>query len=205
MKKLLNILLSLALPAICTPIFGLQNQFYAGILGGYGSTNWGRLVTTDLFLEGSLPNSAKDAGFTYGVFIGDDINQNFGLEIRYQNFANSEIGFANNEYSPDGAPFTMVSKTSAFMFLGKLRAPITKNLQAYSIIGGSYTLRSDQIANLKGFGGVFGGGIDLAVAQHWHKSLEFDFVTGNANINEYPAQYYQPFLTAVVDKIIFYF
>lgn len=206
MNKLSGLLFSAMLLATYTVSFGLQNQFYAGILGGYGSTNWSRLATNDPTLQATLPASASDTGFTGGLFIGDDINQYFGIEIRYQKFADSQIDFTLNEYNPpDFAPFSMTSKISAGMFLGKLRIPLNNKFQAYSILGGSYTMRSDRLASVNGFGGVFGAGTDFAINTHWHNSLEFDFVTGNAAINETPAQNYQPFLTSFADKVIFYF
>ena len=200
--KSLTLCVLLTLGCMCT---AAEYQFYTGILGGYGSTNWTRISTSDPALQASLPKSAQDSGFTGGIFVGDNINQNFGLEARYQHFADSTVSFGYTSYHSNDKPFTMTSKTSAIMLLAKFRLPLGARWEAYSIAGGTFTLRSDSIANVNGLGGVFGGGTDFAFNAHWHNSIEFDFATGNATINELPAKNYQPFLTALVDKVIYFF
>ncbi len=207
-RFILITLFSIGVSLLVTSASALGNTWYAGILGGYGSTNWSRISTENDSLQATMPSGAKDDGFTWGLIVGDNINTYFGAELRYQRFANSRVSFAQfNEYDPDSnfAPFDMNSRTEAYMFLGKLRIPVNQRLELYSIFGASITYRKDQLNSLHGLGGVFGGGADFAVTQHWHNGLEFDFVTGNAPINLAPAQYYQPFLVSLVDKIEYFF
>jgi hypothetical protein len=185
-----------------------QHEIYIGVLGGYGSTNWSKIQTDDPTLQASLPSHAKDAGLTWGVFIGDNIGKHYGVELRYQKFANSAISFAKyNEYAPapDFNPFTMTSKTENYSLLGKLRVMAYPNVELYSILGASYTKRSDTLAKIGGLGGVFGGGTTFVINSHFSNALEFDFITGNASITLMPSTTYQPFLTSLSDKFIYTF
>jgi hypothetical protein len=199
--------LSLATSLFFTASYAATHNWYAGLLTGYGSTNWSRIATSNDSLQATMPSSAKDDGLSWGLFLGDNINTHFGIELRYQRFANSKINFAQfNEYNPpDYAAFSINSKTEAYLLLAKLRIPISSSIELYSVFGGSITYRKDQLNSLNGFGGVFGGGTDFTLTKYWHDSLEFNFVTGNAPINLAPAEYYQPFLTAIVNKISFFF
>jgi opacity protein-like surface antigen len=189
-----------------TTSHAVTNDYYVGILGGYGSTNWSKLATTDENLQLALPSGATDSGATWGVVAGDNINENFGAEFRYQKFADSKISFSGiNEYSPDFEPFTMTSHTESYMLLGKLRVPLNKSFEIYSLMGAGMTYRKDQLNSLHSIGAAIGAGAELSVTTHWHNSLEFYLVTGNATINIEPALYYQPFLTSFVDKVSYYF
>lgn len=182
---------------------------YAGIMDGYGSTNWGKISSSDDTLQTSLPSDAQDSGNVWGFFIGDNIAKNYGVELRYQKFATSKISFAQfNEYSPgaDGFPaFSMNSETDSYSLLGILRIPVNNIIELYSVIGGAYTQRRDQLANVSGIGGVFGGGARIIFNKQFSSSLEFDFVTGNAPVNLMPAENYLPFLTSLNYKLIYSF
>lgn len=181
---------------------------YVGLMGGYGSTNWSKIHTSDDTLQTTLPSQAKDGGAVWGIFIGDNIGKNYGVELRYQRFANSKISFTQyNEYSPppDFPAFTMTSKTESYSLLGKLRVPVTQNFELYAVMGGAYTERKDELANVYGLAGVFGAGSRIIFNNHISNALEFDFVTGNASINLEPAKSYLPFLTSLNYKFIYSF
>jgi hypothetical protein len=204
MRKIITLALCLnALPVLAAP------QFYSGLMLGYGSTNWNKLQTSlnpNNGLDFSLPTSTEDSGLVSGVFLGMDLNKYYGAEIRYQHFKDSTIKFeAPNAYHDDLLPFSMVSKTQSVSFVGKLRIPATAKITLYSLLGGAFTMRQDELGNVSGFGGVFGFGTQYNLNAHWKSSLEFDFVTGNAKISEYPAKDYLPFLTSFNYKLSYYF
>lgn len=181
--------------------------WYLGLLGGYGSTNWNKIGTSDTTLQTSLPSGSNDTGLTLGAFIGYDIGRHFGVEFRYQHFSNSKISFGQyNEYAPPPYDaFTMTSQTQSIMLLGKLRAQLFRKWELYSIMGGAFTLRKDQLGDPNGFGGIFGGGTAIHFSKYWQSSLEFYFVTGDATIDLEPARNYLPFLTALSFKISYLF
>lgn len=182
---------------------------YVGILGGWGDTNWSRFASNNIILQSSLPESASSQGLMWGVLVGNDFSDHFGAELRYQHFANSTVNFAQyNDYPPAGPDFnafSMSSNVQNIELLSKIQANVTDKLQAYSLLGASYTMRDDILANVRGFGGVFGGGLAFEPNAHWSHSIEFQFVTGNASVDLYPAEDYLPFLTAFSYKIGYYF
>ena len=185
------------------------SHYYAGVLGGYGNTNWSRIATSDPTLSTSLPISADDDGATWGLFVGDDFSQYFGVELRFQHFADSKISFAQyNEYSSEaeGFPaFTMTSTTTSYQLLSKIHVPVSQLVQAYSILGVGATHRSDILRDTTGLAGIFGAGMQYQMSQHVASSFEFDFATGDATVDLKPAQEYIPFLTSFIYKLSYYF
>lgn len=205
--------LALGLVAALTATNSLASHYYAGVLTGYGNTNWSRITTNNDFLTVSLPSSSNGEGVTWGVFVGDDFSEHFGAELRFQHFADTRVDFAefNNYATPaaDGiAPaFNMTSVTTSIQLLSRMRVAINhaKTLQAYSVLGASATHRSDVLRHGTGIGGVFGAGMQYQMSQHLASSLEFNFVTGSASVDLKPAQTYIPFLTSCVYKVSYYF
>jgi hypothetical protein len=185
-----------------------SQSWYAGLLAGYGSTNWSKIKTDDPTLQNSLPSHADDSGLAWGAFIGDNINSHYGLELRYQHYANSKISFAKfNEYAPPPSfpAFTMSSSSYNIAFLGKLRVQPTPHVELYSLLGLSYTHRQDKLVTLDGLGGFFGAGTRFMVNKHFSLGPEFDFVTGNEKVTLSPAKTYLPFLTSINLKVQYVF
>lgn len=197
----------LALVSSAYTLPSIHQQWYIGALAGMGSTNWSKITTNDVTLQNSLPSNAKDNGLTWGILIGDNINRHYGIEMRYQHYQNSSISFANyNEYGPQPYAtnaFTMISKNYNIALLSKLRVQPTAHLEFYSLIGLSYTHRSDRLANLGGIGGFFGAGFLLSKGKHWSLGPEFNFVTGNEKVTLYPSKTYLPFLTSLSLKVLY--
>ena len=201
---------SVSLLALCINAYtfpAIHQQWYLGTLAGFGTTNWSKITTTDITLQNSLPSHAKDTGLTWGILIGDNINQHYGIEFRYQHYKNSAISFADyNEYAPPpyaNNAFTMISKSYNIALLGKLQAQPKSYLNIYSLIGLSYTHRSDRLANIGGLGGFFGAGFTFSICKQWALGPEFDFVTGNEKVTLYPSETYLPFLTSLSVKLIY--
>lgn len=211
--KQLITLISLGLVAVITTTNLFATGYYAGVLAGYGNTNWTRISTSNDFLTTSLPDGSRDDGLSWGIFIGDDYSQHFGVELRFQQFADSSIHFARfNNYSTPGtdgiAPaFTMTSRTNSIQLLSRMRVSINKSdtLQAYSVLGASATHRSDILRKIAKLSGVFGAGMQYKMTQHFTSSAEFDFITGDAKVDLKPAADYLPFLTTVFYKLSYYF
>lgn len=205
--------LALGLVAALTATHLLATNYYAGVLTGYGNTNWSKITTNNDFLTVSLPNSSNGEGLTWGVFVGDDFNEHFGAELRFQHFADTRVGFAQyNDYAtPDvngvAQAFSMTSVTTSMQLLSRMRVAVNqaKTLQAYSVLGVSATHRSDTLRQGTGVGGVFGAGMQYQMTQHFASSLEFNFVTGDASVDLKPAVAYIPFLTSFIYKVSYYF
>ncbi len=181
--------------------------FYIGLSNGVGSTNWSKIKTSDQFLASSMPSAATDSGHVWGVYLGDHINRYLDIKFRYQQFATSHISFAKyNEYDPPSyAAFSMNSRAHNFELVNQFSVPIRGKFSMYSLLGASYTSREDEIANVSGFGAVFGFGSKYASNRHIQQNLEFEFVTGNAAIVLAPVKHYLPFLTDITYQVEYHF
>jgi hypothetical protein len=194
----------------------LDNRFSAGFIAAYGTTNWSMLSA---YCQGdsscletmsaSTPVGAKDDGFAWGLKLGYQIVENFGVEMMYQRFHDSEIHFGRWSFYdrlPANVPSTVHSSVYAYSLMAKFFAPMFgSRYYAYAEAGPTVTHRKDLLTHGAHINLSFGVGIGRVFWNRLQTELAIFYSTGFDHSTITPADTYMPFLLSVGAKIAYRF
>lgn len=180
-------------------------QFYLGVSGGYGSTNWQRTVDTDNdpSIQLSAPYKAQDSGAVYALLAGVNWHKYFGAQFIYARPSTAEVYFKTPNFYNN---ITLLrSKTYLYGLAGKLMVPLQDEpITLYSLLGAAYVYRKDTLAHKGKLGGLFGAGVDYTINQHFSAGFEFRFATGDAKVELATADTYVPFIDSYSITLKYY-
>lgn len=191
-KKLASIgLLSLFL-------VGSANAFTAGLYVG-GGLGVSKLDTKDhsLFDDkgwGSIESSIKQGGLSWKAFAGYNLNEYFGVELGYANYADSK---ASGTVVRNNGSFAVSRKNElrAVTFVGKAGLPLgetgisiyaigggaqVNSRLDYQISGGNWNANSNSISESK-FRPMYGAGVGFAMNENWNLGLELTRIQGEGD------------------------
>lgn len=183
-----------------------KRPFYLGVLGGYGHTTWGELISPEqswLVLQ-STPISTRDNGFVWGFLGGYNFTPNFALEATFVKFHDSDVYFLENSfYTPVDQYRT---KTHVFTLVGKFIVPMSRlKISPYANAGLSLTHRKDILANKYRVGAAFGVGAMKDISDRVTFDLNFQYITGYGMSELKPALDYIPFLLSAQARLLYRF
>lgn len=177
---------------------------YAGVLLGYGNTNWQQMVSQDASTATSTPTTAGGSGVAEGITIGYGISRYFALEGDFTHFPDADLVFA--PYSVYRPLTKTTSKTNAYALFGKFMLSLDNGkFSPFSEIGPGYVQRDDDLAEKGHFSGSFGVGMDYYFTPHWMAELGLQYYTGYGDSTLKPAYDYIPFLYTVNFRIAYRF
>lgn len=193
---LLGLFMSISCYALATPTPDAytENPLYIGILGGYGDTDWERLVSKDDATEEATPTSATGDGLVYGAFAGYQPFKNFAFELQYMRFPDADLKFL-----PGNALgwSDTISETQYYAAIIKLLVPIKKSWHVFGDIGAAYVHRSDDIADIGNTRPTFGFGGEYTISKHLFSSLSFEYTPGTGQASADSSAHYIPYLYSI--------
>ncbi|MFN7096266.1 MAG: outer membrane beta-barrel protein [Gammaproteobacteria bacterium] len=195
---------NLSLQSVVQPARQPFNRAYAGVLVGYGNTNWDQMVSQDASTATSTPTSAGGSGVAEGITLGYSISRYFSLEGDFTHFPKATLTFA--PYSVYRPLTETTSQTNAYALFGKFMLPLgNSKFSPFSEIGPGYIQRDDDLAQKGHFSGSFGVGLDYYITPHWMAELGLQYYTGYGDSTLKPAYDYIPFLYTVNLRIAYRF
>lgn len=171
-----------------------EHPFYVAALGGYGDTDWQRLVSEDDASAEATPISATGNGFVYGGLIGYQPFKNFAFELQYLHFPDADLEFEPGNIM--GFDDT-TSKTNYYAAVVKLLIPLGDSWHVFGDIGAAYVTRSDDIANIQNTRPTFGLGGEYTITEHWFSSLAFEYTPGTGQASQDASAQYIPYLYSI--------
>ena len=171
-----------------------DHPFYAGLLGGYGDTDWSRLVSEDELTAEATPISASGDGFVYGAFVGYQPFHYFAFELQYMRFPDADLVF-----EPGNAMGinNTISKTDYTAAIVKVLVPVGEAWRVFGDIGIAYVRREDDISDIHNTRPTFGFGADYAFTDHWFSSLSFEYTPGTGEAVVDASAEYIPYLYSI--------
>ncbi len=183
--------------------------FVIGAQGGYADTHWDNtlnffnLINTIGADGDDVSSDVKDSGFAARLYLGYNVNHNFGIEAGYVFLPNAKVTLTDNT---SGDSQTIKIKNYAIDLVAKLMVPVSDGFGLYAKAGGAYfhstyDPNSGTFTNLDGvtqssydtashFGPAYGVGafyefnqnigIDLSWMHYSGNNQQFD---SNGNLN----------------------
>jgi len=182
-----------------------SRPFYGGIIVGYGSTTWSKLIDPykEKFVTLTTPIAAKDSGFGGGILIGWQLSRNFAAEFYYFRYPKSYITFKH--YSLYQPYHRIISKTESFSMVGKFIVPTDfHQLSFYASAGLSITHRRDVLTKRAQATGAFGVGVIKPLKPNIDAEFSFQYHTGFAISELKPVLDYIPFLYSLQFRLIYH-
>lgn len=176
MKKMIRIA---ALAATLT--FGLSANAQAQDMETYGGIGVGSFSIKSNWL---VPALGSSKGRNVGVFgfVGTDINDFFGLELRGGTTNNADV-------------WGLRYKLNWFIsYLGKVQFPIGENLSVYGLAGGTTADIHEYITQpplapywwtVTSTSPSFGGGVKLKIDENWHIGAEWMRYWHNNQVDQF--------------------
>lgn len=171
-----------------------KHPLYIGGLGGYGDTDWARLVSQDDASAEATPTSATGDGFVYGALIGYQPFKNFAFELQYMRFPDADLEFLPGNLMG----FTnTTSETQYYAAIVKVLIPIKDAWHVFGDIGAAYVHRSDDIADIGNTRPTFGLGGEYTISEHFFSSLSFEYTPGTGEACADASAQYIPYLYSI--------
>lgn len=182
-----------------------QHPFYVGIIGGYGSTTWGQLISKEnddidqQMMSISTPIKVSEGGAIAGVYMGYEFLPTFALEFSYVHYPNAEVYFdPNSIYSMDETDGSegFVTHTETISLSGKfmLLIPHLMGLRAFSSVGASAIHRNDSLSERWRVNPTFGVGFNYMLTPRMMAEMGIDYTAGYGESQLSPADNFVPFL-----------
>ena len=190
----LFLLISIALSMITNSALAesVDHPFYFGVQGGYGNTDWARLVSQDDLSATATPSTATGDGFAYGLLTGYQITPRIALEADYLRFPDSDLTFVTpNIYGIS----SMTSETEYYSVIAKLFLLTNSDFRIFGDMGWGYVRRSDDmVGSISNSGLTFGLGADYSISEHWLGIFSFEYTPGTGVAAEDASALYVPYL-----------
>jgi hypothetical protein len=192
--------------------FTLNQSFYVGAIGGYGSTTWQGLVPNEEHknsaLQLSTPIKVEEGGAVWGFLAGYEIIPAFALEAYYLRYPNAGVLFDESSlFSLDHDDAVRLdTKTEALNLMGKIMLPIPHTtLSIYSGAGAAWVHREDLIVNHWRLSPTFAVGINYRLAKHAMIGFGGSYTAGYGESQLSPTDTFFPFLYEVSARLAFRF
>jgi len=165
---------------------------YFGVQGGYGNTDWARLVSQDDLSATATPSTATGDGFAYGLLTGYQLTPQIAFEANYLKFPDSDLTFITpNIYGIS----SMTSETKYYSVIAKLFVLTNSDFRIFGDIGWGYVRRSDEMVGVISNSGLTVGlGADYSISEHWLGLFSFEDTPGTGVAAEDASALYVPYL-----------
>jgi opacity protein-like surface antigen len=188
------------------------HPFYVGIMGGYGSTTWDRLVPnkdeTSIAMSLSTPTSVNEGGAVWGLFTGYEFASFFAVEASYMRYPTAQVYFDETSlftFENDGrTQFGTNTETTSLMAKFLITIPSTA-VRAYSSVGAAGLHRQDSISDRWRISPTFGIGLNYNFTEHVMGEIGISYTDGYGQSELNPAVDYMPFLYAGVIRLAYRF
>ncbi len=192
--------------------FTINQPFYIGFLGGYGSTTWEGLVPTknnqNSALNLSTPIRVAEGGTVWGFLTGVEFMPAFAVELNYMNYPDAKILFdpmSLFSFEHDDL-VTLVTKTETISLMAKVMLPIANtSFKIYSSAGAAGIHRRDIIINDWRLTPTFGVGLNYRLTKHLMAEIGGNYTTGYGESQLSPTDSFYPFLYSVTGRLAFRF
>lgn len=186
--------------------------FYAGVIGGYGSTTWNGLVpraeNQNLALKLSSPTEVSEGGSVWGMYLGCEPFPYFALEASFIKYptafihfdSTSLFSFTNNDVH------VFRTHTQSVNLMAKLMIPLPSTpIRIYSSAGVAGVYRKDMLVNDSYASPTFGFGANYNLTTRLVAEVGANYTAGFGEPTINPSDSYFPFLYAVFARIGFRF
>lgn len=189
-----------------------KHPFYAGFMGGYGSTTWEGLVpekkNQNDALMLSTPERVDEGGAIWGFLAGYEFSRAFALEANYMHYPETTITFSPlSIYSFNNAGLLdLNTKTDSISLMGKIMLTIPKSdVRIFSSAGIASLYRKDMIINDWRLTPTFGAGINYIFTEHIMGEIVGNYTAGFGESQLSPVDTYYPFLYSVTAHLAYRF
>lgn len=188
-------------------------HFYAGLMGGYGTTTWSGLVPPKdkqgAAIDLSAPVKATEGGAVWGYFLGYEFFPYFALEAYYERFPNAKIDF--DEFSlfsfEHNGRTSLNTHTETASLMAKLMViiPHTNNMRAFSSFGAAGVHRYDSLFDNWRISPTFAAGFNYNITPHFMIEVGANYIAGFGQSELDPVQDYVPFLYSGFARLAYRF
>jgi hypothetical protein len=186
----------------------MRQRLSSGVLLAWGTTNWTLLSaycqgdqTCLNTMSASAPIGAQDSGFVWGLKLGYQLEENFGIEATYRRFHETIINFGRWSFYdalPPDTPSQIASSVYAYSLMGKFFAPISSShFYVYASAGPTVTHRKDILTDRSHVNLSFGLGLGRIFFDSLQAEIAFFYATGFDHSTITPAESYTPFLLSL--------
>ncbi|MBA2652960.1 MAG: outer membrane beta-barrel protein [Tatlockia sp.] len=190
----------------------LNQAFYLGAIGGYGSTTWQGLVPNkenqNLAMSLSTPLKVTEGGRVWGLLAGFEFIPAFALEFNYINFPEAHLLFDETSlFSLDNDDVIQLNtKTETLNLMAKIMLPISNTaFRIYSSAGAAGVHRKDIILDDWRLSPTFGVGVNYRLGQHIMAEVGGNYTAGYGEPQISPTDSYFPFLYSITARLAFRF
>ncbi|WP_298624251.1 outer membrane beta-barrel protein [uncultured Legionella sp.] len=189
-----------------------HHSFYAGALGGFGSTTWKGLVPTkenqNMALILSTPIEVTEGGGVWGLFTGYEFSPYFAIEASYIRYPEAKVFFDSMSlfsFNNDGK-IELHTKTETVNLMGKIMLQIPNSkIRVYSSAGIADVHRDDFLINQWLISPTFGAGLNYRLTDHLMTELGANYTAGFGESQLEPTSSYIPFLYSVSIRVAYLF
>ncbi|MDP3559195.1 MAG: hypothetical protein Q8R79_02420 [Legionellaceae bacterium] len=189
-----------------------KHPFYAGALGGYGSTTWEGLVPSDenlnLAMSMSTPIDVREGGGVWGFLAGYELNPYFALEANYVHYPDATVFFDPMSLFSfnQGDKTELLTRTETINLMGKIMMFIPNTeIRAYSSAGVAEVHRNDFLIKQWRLSPTFGVGLNYHFTDYLMGELAGNYTAGFGEAQLNPTDSYFPFLYSVSLRIAYCF
>lgn len=214
MSVLSRFLLSLLLLGLITasqasPYPNHPGHWYAGLMAGFGSNDWGSVTAKTDNLEVTAFNltSYSGQGASFGVFVGYQPFKRFAIEAQYLHMPQSTLAlpYLNAYYPLDQNVFNSDMDLLSVIFKIFVPFSATSPWRIYGDAGASYQMRSDKIAKKAVFLPTFGAGLNYFINEQWMAEMGFAYTPGYGKSTETPLYHFLPEIYTANLKLAYVF
>lgn len=184
-----------------------KHPFYAGLMGGYGSTTWQGLVpskeNSNMALSISTPIEAEEGGGVWGLFLGYELAPFFAIEANYIHYPAAIVTFDELSlfsFSNDNLT-NLDTQTQTANLMGKIMMFLPRtNVRIYSSAGVAEIFRNDMLLTETKYSPTFGAGINYKLNNVLMLEIAGNYTAGFGESQLNPAETFFPFLYSVMAK-----
>ncbi len=184
------------------------HPFYAGFMGGLGSTTWQGLVPSEenqnAAISVSTPISVKEGGWVWGALAGYELTPFFAIEANYLRFSDATVNFDQDSlYAFDHEGLTSLStQTQTAAIFAKIMLVIPKtSIRLYSGAGVATVWRKDEINNDYRISPTFAVGGNINFSERIMGEIGTNYIAGYGESEINPVKDYIPFLYSFYIKL----
>lgn len=185
------------------------HPFYAGFIGGYGSTTWYGLVPDvkhqNDAMTLSTPISTREGGAVWGVLAGYEVLHYLAVEAFYMRYPDATLYFNTDSiFFLDSNQTTLVTSTETAGVIAKILMTIPHTqIRAFSGAGAAMIHRWDNLNDARRVSPTFEIGANYNITPHLMLELTGSYTAGFGESELQPADDYMPFLYAAYFTIAY--